>query len=59
MRPKLHAERPNHFLGIDMTKIKMAGWGWLYLSVVLDWYTRKLLDITLGYSLKPKTGLKH
>ena len=35
-RPKPHAEHPNHFWGIDMTKIKMAGWGWLYLTVVLD-----------------------
>jgi len=25
IRPKPHAERPNHFWDIDMTKIKMGG----------------------------------
>jgi hypothetical protein len=34
IRPKPHAERPNHFWDIDMTKIKMGppGGGWLYLT---------------------------
>jgi len=36
IRPKPHAERPNHFWGIDMTKIKIFPWGWLYLCIVLD-----------------------
>ena len=30
-----------------MTKIRMASWGWLYLTVVLDWYTKEIV----GYSL--------
>ncbi len=41
IRPKPHAEHPNHFWGIDMTKIKIGPWGWLYLTIVLDWYTNR------------------
>jgi hypothetical protein len=33
---------------IDMTKIKMSGWGWLYLTVVLDWYTKEIVGYSLG-----------
>jgi len=47
MRPKPHAQHPNHFWGIDMTKIRMATWGWLYLTIVLDWFTKEIV----GYSL--------
>jgi len=47
LRPKPHAEYPNHFWGIDMTKIRMATWGWLYLTIVLDWFTKEIV----GYSL--------
>lgn len=47
IKPKPKATRPNQFWGIDMTKIRMAAWGWLYLTVVLDWYTKEIL----GYSL--------
>ena len=47
IKPKPKAIRPNQFWGIDMTKIRMASWGWLYLTVVLDWYTKEIV----GYSL--------
>ena len=47
IKPKPVASRPNEFWGIDMTKIRMNTWGWLYLTVVLDWYT----DEIVGYSL--------
>ena len=53
MRPKPHANRPNHFWGIDMTKIKLASWGWLYLTVVLDWHTKEIIGHSL--SLRSKT----
>ncbi|MBI2138483.1 transposase family protein, partial [Candidatus Woesearchaeota archaeon] len=51
-RPKPRAERPNQFWGIDMTKIKMATWGWLYLVVVLDWYTKEIVGYSLGIQSK-------
>lgn len=47
IKPKPVADRPNQFWGIDMTKIRMATWGWLYLTIVLDWYTKEII----GYSL--------
>jgi putative transposase len=53
-RPKPVASRPNQFWGIDMTKIKLASWGWLYLTVVLDWHTKEILGHSL--SLQSKTS---
>ena len=47
MRSKPRSHQPNHFWGIDMTKIKIYPWGWLYLCIVLDWCTKEIL----GYSL--------
>lgn len=47
MRSKPRSHRPNHFWGIDMTKIKISPWGWLYLCIVLDWCTKEIV----GYSL--------
>jgi putative transposase len=47
IKPKPIASRPNQFWAIDMTKIRMATWGWLYLAVVLDWHTKEIV----GYSL--------
>ena len=47
LRRKPRATRPNQFWGIDMTKIKIALWGWLYLCIVLDWCTKEIV----GYSL--------
>ncbi len=46
-RNKPRSHQPNHFWGIDMTKIKIAPWGWLYLCIVLDWCTKEIV----GYSL--------
>jgi transposase InsO family protein len=57
IRPKPHAEYPNHFWGIDMTKIKMSGWGWLYLTVVLDWYTKEIIGYHLGLQSKTEDWL--
>jgi len=52
MRPKPIAQYPNHFWGIDMTKIKMASWGWLYLTVVLDWYTKEIIGHSISMQSK-------
>lgn len=57
MRPKPRAERPNEFWGIDMTKIRMATWGWLYLVVVLDWYTKEIAGYSLGIQSKTEGWL--
>jgi len=52
MRPKPRAERPNQFWGIDMTKIRMATWGWLYLTVALDWHAKEIVGFSLGIQSK-------
>jgi len=50
-RNKPKAERVNQFWGIDMTKIMIPSWGWLYLVIVLDWFTKKIV----GYSLSARS----
>ncbi len=57
IRPKLRTDYPNHFWGIDMTKIKMATWGWLYLTVVLDWYTKEIVGFSVGIQSKTEDWL--
>lgn len=46
-KSKPRASRPNQFWGIDMTKVMIPSFGWLYMVIVLDWYTKKIV----GYSL--------
>jgi putative transposase len=45
------AEHPNHIWGIDITYIRMAH-GWLYLTAVLDWYSRYVISWTLSQTLE-------
>jgi len=41
---------PNHVWGVDITYIRLKG-DWLYLFVVLDWYSRYILSWELSDSL--------
>jgi putative transposase len=41
-RPKPRADRPKQWWGIDMTKV-MTERGWVYVVIVLDWYTKKIV----------------
>jgi len=50
-RSKPKASRPNHIWGTDMTKVMIALFGWLYVVIVLDWYTKKIV----GYSISTKS----
>ena len=52
-RSKPRAQRPNELWGIDMTKILVPSWGWVYLHVVLDWASKKIVGYEL--SLRSKT----
>lgn len=45
------AAHPNHIWGIDITYIRLQH-GWLYLTVVLDWYSRYVLSWTLSQTLE-------
>jgi putative transposase len=42
-RAKPRCNEPNRLWGIDMTKIKVESWGWLYLVVVKDWASKKIV----------------
>jgi putative transposase len=45
---KPRPSRPNEWWGIDMTKVMVEGFGWVYLVVVLDWHTKKVVGHYAG-----------
>lgn len=45
------ASYPNHVWGLDLTYIRLAH-GWMYLVVVLDWYSRSIISWELDQSLR-------
>lgn len=55
LRAKPQADKPNQFWGTDMTKFLIPTLGWVYLVVVIDWFTKQILGYTLG--LKGDTAL--
>lgn len=50
--------RPNEWWGIDMTKVLVNGWGWIYVVVVLDWYTKKILGYHIGLQARARHWLE-
>lgn len=48
MRPKPVPTIPNQWWGIDMTKIMVESFGWVYVVIVLDWYTKKIVGHHVG-----------
>ena len=50
--------RPNQWWGIDMTKFIIDRLGWVYLVVVLDWHTRKIVGYEIGIQSKSTDWLK-
>lgn len=51
-RSKPVARQPNDYWGIDMTKVMIPSFGWVYLEVVLDWYTKELIGYELAIQSK-------
>ena len=47
----LTASHPNHIWGIDITYIRLPH-GWLYLTAVLDWYSRYVISWSLSQTLE-------
>jgi len=41
--PVLRATAPNQLWQTDFTYLKVIGWGWFYLSTVLDDYSRYII----------------
>ena len=52
MRSKPIPSKPNEWWGIDMTKVMIDGFGWIYLVVVLDWYSKKIVGHYSGLQAK-------
>ena len=40
--------RPNQWWGIDMTKVMIDGYGWVYVTLVIDWHTKKIVGHHAG-----------
>ena len=56
-RPKPRASVPNQYWGTDMTKIKIQGWGWVYIHVVLDWHTKEIIGHYVSLTSKASDWL--
>jgi putative transposase len=51
-RSKPRPVKPNEWWGIDMTKVMVEGFGWMYIVVVLDWYSKKVVGYYAGLQCK-------
>ena len=40
--------RPHEWWGLDMTKVLVEGVGWIYIVIVLDWYTKAVVGHYAG-----------
>jgi putative transposase len=47
-KSKTKPTKPNEWWGIDMTKVLVEGFGWVYIVVVLDWYTKTIVGHDAG-----------
>jgi len=45
--------RPNEMWQTDFTYFKIIGWGWMYLSTVLDDYSRYIISWQLQAVIRP------
>lgn len=54
---KPRAKKANEIWGVDMTKVK-TGSGWLYIHIVLDWWTKKIVGFHLSSYSKTQDWLK-
>jgi len=57
-RSKPRPNRPNEWWGIDMTKVMVEGFGWIYIVAVLDWYTKKIVGYYSGMECRARHWLR-
>ena len=57
-RSKPKPNSPDQWWGIDMTKVMIQGFGWMYIVVVLDWYTKKIVGYYAGMECKSRHWLE-
>lgn len=56
-RQKPRAKIPNQFWGMDMTKVALRHWGWIYIHVVIDWCTKEIIGYSVSLSSKTSDWL--
>jgi putative transposase len=56
-RSKPKPTQPNEWWGIDMTTVLVQGVGWIYIVVVLDWYTNAIVGHYAGLHCKAQHWL--
>jgi len=56
-RPKPRPSAPNQYWGIDMSKVMVNDFGWGYVVIVLDWYTKKIVGSYAGSRSKSEHWL--
>ena len=52
MSSRTRPQRPNQLWQTDFTYLKVIGWGWLYLSTILDDYSRYIIAWQLCTTMK-------
>jgi len=45
---KPRSAKPNQWCGLDMIKVMIEGFGWVYMVIVLDWHTKKVVGHYAG-----------
>ncbi len=40
-----------------MTKLKIQGWGWLYIQIIIDWYTKEIIGYHASLTSKASDWL--
>ncbi len=54
---KPYTDIPHRIWGIDMTKLKIIDYGWVYLHIVIDWGSKKIVGHTLSDQSKTSDWL--
>ena len=57
IKPKPRASRPNQYWGTDMTKVTVGSFDWIYIHVVLDWYTKEIVGHSFSFQSKANDWL--
>jgi transposase InsO family protein len=57
-KAKPRPTRPNEWWGIDMTKVLVQDFGWVYVTVVLDWFSKKIVGYHIGAQSKARHWLE-
>jgi len=57
-RSKPKPDSPNQWWGTDMTKVMVHEFGWMYITIVLDWFTKKIVGYYAGEQCRGKHWLE-